>query len=441
MLKTLWHLILRFFGLEKTMPEESQLTENSNYTKEYEDIEGINFTAIFAGKLTTIAVTESDVEAIGDNKRAEFINECASELWDKIGHISSGMLGTGGMAVVPYVQGGKLYFDMVSQERIVISEKKGDIITNATVLADSRTQDSKTYYRWVNYAVENESIIITSYVTNSEGNAVSYEPWDDIPTMTIRGVDRVLFAFFKSPKDSRNRKSDYGVPVTYGCGSLIDDIKTILTQIKDEYKYKEVRIFADDRMFRKDPKTGEAKIPSKLFYAAHGNDNSMIEIFSPEIRDSSYYNHLVNAFELLEKAVGTSRGILTKPDTDASTTATEIKMRMYETYALTGEIRKALEKGVRTYLYCCDVLANAYNLAPQGEWDLSFDWSYNLIENSSETFAQLMEAQGIGAVSKAEIRQFVIAGETKEEAQARVDEIKKDEPGVKDLLGGDLNAD
>ena len=102
-----------------------------------------------------------------------------------------------------------------------------------------------------------------------------------------------------------------------------------------------------------------------------------------------------------------------------------------------GEIRKALEKGIRTYLYCCDVLANAYNLAPQGEWDLTFDWSYNLIENSTETFSQLMEAQSIGAVSKAEIRQYVIAGETLEEAQARIDDIKKNEPGVRDLLGGD----
>lgn len=441
MLKTLWHLILRFFGLEKTMPEDTQIAENSNYTKQYEDIEEINFTAIFAEKLTTLSVTESDVEAIGENMRAEFIGGCASEIWDKIGHISSGMLGTGGILAVPYVQGGKLYFDLISQDRMVISEKKGEAITNATVLADSRKEDSKTYYRWVNYAVENDSIIITSYVTNGEGKAVSYAPWDDIPAMTIKGVDRVLFSFFKSPVDSRNGKSDYGVPITYGCGSLIADIKQILKQIEDEYTLKEVRIFADDRMFRRDPKTQEVKLPSKLFYAAHGNDNSMIEIFSPEIRDSSYFNRLMNSFELLEKAVGTSKGILTKPDTDRATTATEVKLRMYETYAMMSEIRKALEKGVREYLYCCDVLANAYGLAPLGDWDLKFDWSYNIIENSAETFAQLIEAQNIGAVSKAEIRQYVIGGETLEEAQARIAEIEKESPSLGALLGGGANAD
>ena len=436
MLKALWLLILKFFGLEKTIPEDEELTEKSEYTKRYESTEEINFTAIFAARLTTLAVTESGADVIGENQRADFISDCASSLWDKIGRISSGMLGTGGMAAVPYVTQGKLYFDLVSQDRLIISEKTGDIITNATVLAESRTENNKTYYRWVNYAVDEYGLTIQSYVTDNAGSAASIDAWDDIPDITIGGVDRVLFSYFKSPVDPRSEKDVYGVPITYGCDSLIEDIKTVLKQVADEFKFKEVKIFADDRMFKKDPNTGEYKMPSKVFFAGHGNDNNMIEIFSPEIRESSYYAHLMHEFELLEKSVGTSKGILTAPETRGAT-ATEIKAGLYDTYAMIGEIRKALEKGIRTYLYCCDVLANAYNLAPQGDWDLTFDWSYNLIENSTETFSQLMEAQSIGAVSKAEIRQYVIAGETLEEAQARIDDIKKNEPGVRDLLGGD----
>lgn len=441
MLKALWHLILRFFGIEKNAPEDEQLAENNKYTKRYGDIQGLNFTAIFAARLTTLSVTESAVEVIGENKRAEFLSECADALWDKINRISSGMLGTGGMAVVPYVQQGKLYYNLVPQDRVIISTKKGDTITNATVLADEHKENHKTYYRWVNYAVEGDTMHITSYVTDDGGAAASLAEWDNIPSMAIKGVDRVLFSFFKSPVDPRKAENIYGVPVTYGCDKIIEDIKLILEQIKDEFKYKEVKIFADERMFRKDEKTGKYIMPSKVFFAGHGNEKTnMIEIFSPEIRESSYYAHLVNAFELLEKAVGTSKGILTVPETRGAT-ATEIKASLFETYAMTGEIRKAIEKGVRDYLYCCDVLSNAYNLAPQGEYDLSFDWSYNLIESSAETWQQLIDAQGIGAVSKAEIRQYVIAGETMEEAEKRIEEISKAEPGLNGLLGGGNNAD
>lgn len=440
MLKTLWHLILRFFGLEKKLPEETQLTENSTYAKRYEDARDINFTAIFAARLSTLAVTESAADVSGDNKRADFISNCAESLWDKIGCVSSGMLGTGGMAVVPYVQQGKLYYDLVPQDRIVISEKTGNLITNATVLADSRKENGKTYYRWVNYAVENNTVHINSYVTDDGGSSVYYEPWDNIPSMAIKGVDRVLFAFFKSPVDPRNERDVYGVPITYGCDKLIKDIKTVLEQIKTEFKHKEVKVFADDRMFRRDEYTHELIIPSKLFMLTHGGDDPTMDIFSPEIRESSYYTHLVNLFELLEKAVGTSKGILTAPVTTGAT-ATEIKAALFETYAMTGEIRRTLEKGANDYFYCCDVLANAYNLAPQGDYDVKFDWNYNLVESSTETFEQLMAAQGIGAVSKAEVRQYIIAGETFEEAEKRIEEIQKAEPGLNGLLGGGNNAD
>ena len=438
MLKALWHLILRFFGIEKTVPEDEQLSENSAYAKNYADISDINFTAIFAAKLTTLSVTESSVEVIGDNKRAEFLSECADAVWDKINRISSGMLGTGGMAVVPYVQQGGLYFNLVPQDRIIISTKKGDAITNATVMADKRVENYRTFFRWVNYAVEGDTMHINSYVTDDSGAAAYLEEWDNIPSMAIKGVDRVLFSFFKSPVDPRNFKDVYGVPITYGCGAIIEDIKQILRQIQDEFKYKEVKIFADERMFRRNKSTNALEIPSKAFIAGHSDDPG-IDIFSPEIRESSYFTRLVNAFELLEKAVGTSKGILTAPETRGAT-ATEIKASLYETYAMTGEIRKAIEKGVRDYVYCCDVLANAYNLAPQGEFDLSFDWSYNLIESSAETWQQLMDAQGIGAVSKAEIRQYVITGETLEEAEKRIEEIQKAEPGLSGLLGGGGDA-
>ena len=440
MLKALWHLILRFFGLEKKLPEETQLTENSVFAKRYEDVQDINFTAIFAARLSTLAVTESAVNVTGANKRADFLSDCMTTLWDKVGRIASGVLGTGGIAVVPYVQQGNLYYNLVPQDRVVISEKKGGLITNATVLADSRKEDHKTYYRWVNYAVEGDTMHITSYVTDEGGAAASLAEWDNIPTMAIRGVDRVLFSFFKSPVDPRNERDVYGVPITYGCDKLINDIKTVLEQIKTEFKHKEVKVFADDRMFRRDEKTGELRIPSKLFMLTHGGDDPTMDVFSPEIRESSYYTHLVNLFELLEKAVGTSKGILTAPVTTGAT-ATEIKAALFETYAMTGEIRKTLEKGANDYLYCVNVLANAYNLAPQGDYEIKFDWNYNLIESSSETWAQLVEAQGIGAVSKAEIRQYVIAGETLEEAEKRIEEISKAEPGLNGLLGGGNNAD
>ena len=231
------------------------------------------------------------------------MDQCLIEVWDRMKRIVSRMLGTGGCIVVPYVRLGIMQFDVLSQERMVIHEKQGNRITRATVLADSVKQGEKQYHRWMDYQVAGGNLYITNKVTDQWGNAAFLEHWAEIEDIAIAGVDRVLFAYFQSPIDNRRFGDEYGVPITYGCDGLISEIFECLEQIRDEYKLKEVKIFADERMFQKDAKTGKYRMPSKVFFAAHGKENgAMIEVFSPEIRHSSYYERLQYLFGLLEKS-------------------------------------------------------------------------------------------------------------------------------------------
>ncbi|WP_162266481.1 phage portal protein [Anaerotignum neopropionicum] len=385
--------------------------------------------------MTTLSVSESTADIVGDNARVALLDECMSDAWKKIKRITSRMLGTGGCVAVPYVQDGEIHVDILEQSRIIIHSKKGNRITAATVLADSVTQGTRKYYRWTDYRVENDVVYISNRVTDESGKDAFIEQWAGIEDRAITGVDRVLFAYFKSPVDNRKFGDFYGVPITYGCESLINEIYECFGQIRDEYSLKEVRVFADERMFKKDEKTGKYKMPSKLFFAAHNETGSMIETFSPDIRTSSYYDRLMYLFELLERSVGTSKGILTAPETRGAT-ATEIKAGLYDTYAMIADIRTVIENGMNDYIYACNVLANYYGLTPMGGYETAYDWSYSLIESSSETWGQLKDAQSMGLKSKAELRQWLNPNETADEAQAMIDEIKKSEPTLGELIGG-----
>jgi hypothetical protein len=88
-------------------------------------------------------------------------------------------------------------------------------------------------------------------------------------------------------------------------------------------------------------------------------------------------------------------------------------------------------------VYAGNVLANAYNLSRQGEYELAVDWSYGLIEDSQQEFSQMMQAESKGIVSKVEIRQWLNPDETLEEAEQKIREIKESDPSVEELLGGD----
>lgn len=417
MLRIVWEYILRILGVTKTNTTRQQLTENLDFTQQYEATEEINLTAIFANKLSILTMSESTADVVGNSQRVVFLDQCLGEVWGRMKRVVSRMLGTGGCVIVPYVRSGKIQFDILSQERMVIHEMQGCRITRATVLADSVKEKEKQFFRWVDYWVLDGNLYITNKVTDQWGNDAFIEQWTGIEDQAIAGVDHVLFAYFKSPADNRKFNDDYGVPITYGCDALIKEVFECFEQIKDEYKLKEVKIFADERMFQKDSKTGKYRMPSKVFFAAHGKENGdMIEVFSPEIRHSSYYERLQYLFGLLEKSIGTSKGILTVPETRGAT-ATEIKAGIYDTYTMIGDIRLAVENGVRDYLYACHVLANYYQLVPMGEYSVRFDWSYEMIESSSETWGQLKDALDLGIKNKVELRQWLNPNETTDEAQ------------------------
>ncbi len=439
-LKNMWDRILRMIGITKSITTDGQHGKNEGYTRKYKDIEGINFGEIFSKRLATIATADSSLVIPADNKRAEVLNDAGQMVWDKISKVASLALGTGGSLIVPYVQNGKIMFDIATQDRLCINAKNGDAITNATVLADMVVLNDIMYYRFVNYSIENNTLIITNKVTTQYGREAVVEQWKNIEDIAIANVDRVPFGYIKSPADNRDGNDDYGVPITYGCDAIIDEIKECLKQFKDEFKLKEVKVFADDRMFKKDAKTGKPVISSKLFYAVKnmGDSSKPFEIFSEDYKDNSFVNRLSVLFELLEKAVGTSRGILSKPDASYEN-KDAVREANRATWAIVTALRKNIEKGFEDFLYACNVLANYYNLTPAGEYTFSFDWDYSLIESSVETWNQMKDLQSMGGMGKAEMRAWV-TGEDIDTAQGKVDEIAKKEPQLRDMFGMNNNA-
>jgi hypothetical protein len=438
MLKNIFLWILTNVFKVKTETKQSEIDENQRYANNYERIDEINFNAIFSNKLANYVINDSEIVVDGKTDRAKKFNDIAQSIWKNGKKIVSMGFGYGGVFLIPYTKNGKLYYNKVPQNRVTIDSTDGDDITGMTVLADkkviSQGLKTKTYIRLSNYRIEKDKLIMEQSFTDEEGHPVPVPDfWKSIPVkIVISNVTKVPAGYIKSPANNRRSNDKYGVPIDYGTESIQKEIKECLKQLAREYDVKQSFIGADVTMFDKND-----RLPANgLYQKVDSGRDDFWEIFSPEIRETSYYVRLQELYKRLEHAIGTSSGILSDVETQ-NATATEIKKAMYDTFSITDDMRTSFEKGIRDFFDGCDIIANAYNLIKQGEYDIAFTWSYGLIEDPTAEYSQLLQGHNIGVVSKAEIRQWIRPDEDLKEAQKKIDEIQEQEESLDKLLGED----
>ena len=434
MFRSIINYILNNIFKINTQTTQKEIDENSKYADTYEQIDNINFDAIFSNKLANYVINDSTMDIEGDNARSDLLNKTGQSMWKRAKKIVSMGFGYGGVVIVPYVKGGKIYYNLVSQDRLTIDDMDGDLITGATILAEKKTItgsiSTETYLRWTNYKIENGNLIITQQYSDDKGKQIpAPDFWKDIQeVMSITNVDRCPFGYIKSPINNRKSSDKYGVPITYGCDATILEIRETMKQLVREYELKETFVGVDATMF-----SGSNKLPANgLWKKIDSTSDDFFEVFDPQFRD--YTIRLQELFRRLEHQIGTSYGILSEVATQQAT-ATEIKRSMYDTFTICDDMRTNIEKGMEDFFIACDVLANAYNLSAGGEYNLSFDWSYSLLEDTQTEWTQMIYALNQGIVSKVEVRQWLKPDESLEDSEKAIQEIQEAEPNVQDLLG------
>ena len=441
MLSKIWTWILEKLFHVSTETKQKDVEDNTKYAVAYERIDNINFTSIFANKLANYVISDSNMNIEGDNPRTELLNKIGQSMWKKGKKIVSMGFGYGGVFLIPYVKGNKLYYTIVPQSRVTIDSTEGDLYTGITVLAERKEitkgiGNTKTYIRWTNYRIENGNCIIEQKFSDETGQEIPAPSfWQNILLkQTISNVDRVLGGYIPSPVNNRKTNDKYGVPITYGCEATILEIKETMKQMIREYELKECFVGVDFTMFKSDKNSKVNKLPENGLYRLFDFDDkdNKFNVYDPQFRD--YTTRLQELYKRLEHEVGTSYGILSEVNSQ-NATATEIKHAMYDTFTLCDDMRSNVEKGLQDFFYACNVLANAYNLSPQGEYEVNFDWSYSLLEDTQTEWSQLTLALNKGIVSKVEVRQWLKPDETLEESQKAIDEIAENEPSTDDLLG------
>lgn len=440
MLKDIFLKIVQFLFKKDSETKQKEVTDNSKYATDYTQIDDINFSAIFANKLSNYIASDSTMDIDGENARVELLNKVGQSVWKKLKKITATALGEGGIIIVPYIAKGKIYYNLIPQHRLTIDKTDGELITGATVEAERKTitgtVSTKTYIRWTNYEVSDTGVltILQQYSDENGNKIVKPKFWNNIlDEMKISGVDRVPFGYIKSPINNRKTDDKYGVPITYGCDSTILEIKECLSQIQKEYKLKETFVGVDVTLL-----SGKDKLPKGglfKFFDFGEEGEKHFEVYDPQFR--VYTDRLQELYKRLEHQVGVNAGILSDVQT-TNATATEVKRSLFDTFTIVDDTRTNIEKGFEDFFYSCNVLANAYNLSAQGDYEVKYDWDYSMIEDLESDFSHLVVGLDKGAIDTAELRNWIKPTETMEESEKKVAEIEAKEPNITQIVGNEV---
>ena len=172
----------------------------------------------------------------------------------------------------------------------------------------------------------------------------------------------------------------------------------------------------DITSFRKD-EYGNLNIPQgkeRLYRRIDLDDNnSKWNVFSPEIRDSAYFNGLNNILKRIEFNCGLSYGTISDPQ-EVDKTATEIVSSKQRMYSTVKDIQGALESALNDLIYAMSVWAKLARLS-MDKYEVSYSWDDSIIVDKDTELAS-MQADVAAGIIRPELYIMKKYGVTEEEA-------------------------
>lgn len=456
--------IIEFF--KKVFNISTEAKDPSDYKSDYFNIDGISITAALAERLSTLTLSDSTINIIGNSERAKYLSKFFEWVGNtKLPVIAQVCLGTGDCIVKPNTDGVRIGIDIIPNEQIVIVDSTADFLKAVLIKCDEAVKDNSVYERWeyhrLNQTADGKYYVTITQVCFKDGREISIKAipaWADIKENAIvPNADRLLFGRFKCPKVNRKDvNSANGVPITSGAEYIVEQAKEAYARFNDEFDKSEKFIFADKRVFKTETvkngngtKVKKAVLPKgkeSVIMDVNGSmsvdGQPLIHEFNPSIRDANLENGINLNLKMLEIFCGLDTGLLSKSENNY-VNLDETRKSTQNTFAFITKFRDVIENGLQDLAYAVNVICNYNNITPMGDYTIDCDWSDSFVENMAERFNQMYQCHSLDdrIVTAAELRSWVmsipldtaekqIEENTKSEEQQEQEIVNVDEPEI-----------
>lgn len=402
------------------------------------DIRSLGLPGAIGRELARQVFTEFTV-AISGGVRADYLNaQIETAKIDFSKRLEMGLC-LGGIAFKPYIQDDRILIEACSTG-FTPTRFDGSGKAVGGVFKSNQTRSGDMWFIRMEYhdfqATENGTIYTVknkAFRSDQNGSIGSEVPinsvpeWADIqPEQSIEGLERPLFAYFKTP-NANDIEPESPIGVSVYSGAVAERIKEADEQwrlIKWEYESGKRRVYLDG--------VDNGQFDDEIFVVGpFASDGNFFEVFSPEFRDNPLYEGFQRILQRIEFGVGLAYGTLSDPQS-VEKTATEILASKQRQYITVKAIQKTFQAALDDILYAMDALCSLYTLTPSGEYITVYQWGDGVLDDPDQQRQdKAMDASLVtqGLLAPYEFR-MTWYGEDEETAKRMIAHIKSELEGV-----------
>lgn len=396
-----------------------------------------NIPATIAGEIARLTTLELQSKVEG-SPRAECMDAVYQQVLGKLRVQTEYAFAKGSMVFKPYITpDGTIAVQYIQADMFFPLDFDSEKMTRCAFL-DQFRKGNEIYSRIELYSLSGDVLSIKNHVfiARTEGILGTEVPIGTVPRwaelaeeMQFSGIQKLPIGYFTVPLgNNRDSGSPLGVSVYSRAIKQIEDADRRYMQINWEYDSKETAVHIAQSLLKYNPDTNSYEYPGgkeRLYrgveYAAGAQDKPLLDVFSPAIRDTAYYNGWNQQMRLIEFRCNLAYGTLSDPN-NTDKTAEEIKASKQRSYDFISDCQRALQKALTDLVDAMAFWCDIYHLCPAGAYHLSFQWDDSIVVDAKAERDNDRADVAMGAMALYEYR-MKWYGETEEEAKAAISEI------------------
>lgn len=339
--------------------------------------------AQIAGEIARLMLLEFEVQDVEDSERWKLVKTSIDRVLSDLAPELEKGLAVGGLFIKPYVNSESVAINLIPQDEVIVFDVNDDKVITGAAFVETIIRNDKVYTRLESHYLNGTELTISNQAYSSKDSSNPYADsisldvvpeWAMLePEVTLQNVAAPLYGYFKvSIGNNIDPDSPLGISVYSRAMSLIPEADRQFSRMVWEYEATEAAVHvSSDAMKSRRSKDGTFKsaMPEgkeRLYRTVESSGldaGTIIDVYSPAIRDTNYITGLNQILMLIEAQTGLTRGTLSNDKmTDSYSNELELKLTRNRAENTIHSEQKNLAKAINDTIVAIYALLDVYTI-------------------------------------------------------------------------------